>query len=297
MLLCQQLWGHHVCPHGPPYCLVYLTSYVRDAVPDHFDTHNNLAGMCLHHCICHATLQFTNDNTKQLKEYSGSHLILPRRAQYNDQLFPMILKPWNHQELLIDSAMKEPYPMELVGDFWAADPIFKGCYRDSLLYSNVELCRFRWRGIHLPAYQGEIPMPLAPSYQQARESEASKKSPPRAAAPDMAVESPKTKSSSGKCSPHHSLGHSSNTSTPKRPDSTSVKKPPSSKEPTSNARRSLQRLTALTSMAIPLPQPPSQSDTNGKMFTWKTPTHSTPLFPSAPACLMASAVQCVPTAM
>ena len=156
-------------PMDPPYCLVYPTSYVRDAVPDHFDTWNNPVGTHLYHCVFHATLQFTNDDPKQFKEYSGSHLILPHGAQYNDQLFPMILKLQNHWKPLIDSAMKEPYPMELVGDFQTADPIFKGCYGDSLLYSDVELHRLRWWGIHLPTYQGEIPVPLAPLYLQARE--------------------------------------------------------------------------------------------------------------------------------
>ena len=50
------------------------------------------------------------------------------------------------------------------------------------------------------------------------------------------VESPKTKRSSGKGGPHRGLGRSSNTSTPKHPDSTSAKKPSSSKEPTSNGQ-------------------------------------------------------------
>ena len=42
-------------PTDLPYCLIYLTSYMRDVEPDHFDTRNNLAGTCLHRCICHAT--------------------------------------------------------------------------------------------------------------------------------------------------------------------------------------------------------------------------------------------------
>ena len=61
-----------------------------------------------------------------------------------------------------------------------------------------------------------------------------KRSPPRAATPNPSVESPKTKRSSGKGRPHHCLGHSSNTSTPKCPNSTSAKKPSSSKGPASN---------------------------------------------------------------
>ena len=59
-------------------------------------------------------------------------------------------------------------------------------------------------------------------------------SPPRAATPSPPVESPKTKCSGGKGGPHHSSGCSSNMSTPKCPDSTSTKKPSSSKGPASS---------------------------------------------------------------
>ena len=55
-------------------------------------------------------------------------------------------------------------------------------------------------------------------------------SPPQATTPTMAAKSPKTKHSSRKGGHHHSSGHSSNTSTLKCPDSTSAKKPSSSKE-------------------------------------------------------------------
>ena len=54
-------------PTDPPYCLIYLMSYMQDVEPDHFDTHNNPAGTCLHHCTCHATLQFTNDDPNQCR--------------------------------------------------------------------------------------------------------------------------------------------------------------------------------------------------------------------------------------
>ena len=134
----------------------------------------------------------------------------------------------------MDSTTKEPFAMELVGDFRVADLIFKGCYGDSLLYSDVELRWLRQQGIHLPAYLGEIPMPLAPSYLQARQPKVMKQSLPRAATPNQSLQSPKTKCSSGKGRPHCGSGRSFNTSTPKCPDSTSVKKPSSSKEPTSN---------------------------------------------------------------
>ena len=189
-------------PTDPPYYLIYPTSYMRDVEPNHFDTHNNPAGMHLHHCVCHATLQFNNDKPKECTNYTRSCLILPHGTQYNNQLFSMILEPWNHQGLLIDSAMKEPYPMELVGDFWVADLIFKGCYGDSLLYSDADLHWLRRQGIHLPAFQGEIPVPLAPSYQQGREPEVTKQSPHRAAASDTPMESPKAKALAARAVPN-----------------------------------------------------------------------------------------------
>ena len=128
--------------------------------------------------------------------------------------------------------MGEPYPIEMVGDFKAVDPIFKGCYRDSLLYSDTDLCWLRRQGIYLPAFQGEIPVPPAPSYHQVREPAATTQSPHRVAASDTPVESPKAKHSSSKSRPQRGSGCSSNTSTPKRPDSTSTKKPSCPKEST-----------------------------------------------------------------
>ena len=188
-------------PTDPPYCLVYPTSYVKGVELDHFNTHNSPAGTCLHCCICHATLQFSNNDLKEHTNYTRSCLILPRRVQYNDQLFPAILEPWNHHGPLIDLTMGEPYPMEMVGDFKAADPIFKVCYGDSLLYSDADLCWLRRQKIHLPSFQGEIPIPPAPSYRQVREPAATKQSPQRVAALDAPVEYPKAKHSSSKSRP------------------------------------------------------------------------------------------------
>ena len=138
-LFVDNLNGTMSVPTDPPYCLVYPTSYVKNIELDHFDTHNSPAGMCLHHCVCCATLQFSNDDTKQHTKYVGSRLILPCGVQYNDQLYPTILEPWNHHGLLINHATGEPYLMEVVGDFRTVDPIFKRSYGDSLLYFDDDL--------------------------------------------------------------------------------------------------------------------------------------------------------------
>ena len=218
-------------PTDPPYCLIYPMSYVKDMEPDHFNTRNNPARTHLCHCICHATLQYMNDDPHYCRAHGGSCLILPRGAQYKERLFPKILKPWNHQVPLTDPITKEPFPMELMGDFRSTDPIFKGCYGDSFLSSDMDLGQLRWWEIHLPPYRGEILTPPAPSYLQAKQSEAMKQSPLWAVMPTAAAKSTKTKCSGSKGGHHHSSGHSSNTSTPKCPDSTSAKKPSSSKEP------------------------------------------------------------------
>ena len=135
----DNLSGIMSVPMDPPYCLVYPTSYNKGIEPNHFDTRNSPAGMRLHCCVCHITLQFSNDDPKQHTKYIGSRLILPCGVQYNDHLYPSILELRNHHDPLIDSVMGEPCPMEVVGDFKAVDPIFKGCYGDSLLYSEDDL--------------------------------------------------------------------------------------------------------------------------------------------------------------
>ena len=161
-LFVDNLSGIMSVPTDPPYCLVYPTSYVKGIEPDHFDTRNSPAGMRLHHCVCCATLQFSNDDPKLRTQYVGSRIILPHGAQYNDRLYPSILESRNHCGPLIDPAMGEPCPLEVVGNFRARDPLFKGCYGDSLLYSEADLARLRQQKVYLPAFQGEIPVPPAP---------------------------------------------------------------------------------------------------------------------------------------
>ena len=64
-LFVDNLSGAMFVPTDPPYCLVYPTSYVKGIEPDHFDTCNSPTGMHLHHCVCRATLQFSNDDPKE----------------------------------------------------------------------------------------------------------------------------------------------------------------------------------------------------------------------------------------
>ena len=231
-LFMDNLSGVMSVPTDPPYCLVYPTTYVKGTEPDHFDIQNSPAGMRLHRCVCRATLQFSNTDPQQRTKYRGSRLIVPCRVQYNDHLFPAIVEPQNHHGPLIDPVTGETCPMEVVGNFRAMDPIFKGSYGDSFLYSEDDLVQLRRQKVYLPIFQGEIPMPPALSYRQSRELVSAKQSPHRVAAPDMAVESPKTRRSSSKGSALRGSGCSSKTSTPKHPDSMSAKTPPHPQEST-----------------------------------------------------------------
>ena len=138
-LFVDNLSGAMSIPTDPPYCLVYPTSYLKGVKPDHFNTRNSPVGTYLHHWVCRTTLQFSNNDPKECTKYVWSCLILPHEVQYNDQLYPTILEPQNHRSPLIDPTTGEPYPLQVVGDFRAVDPIFKGCYRDSLLYSDADL--------------------------------------------------------------------------------------------------------------------------------------------------------------
>ena len=59
--------------------------------------------------------------------------------------------------------------MEMVGDFWVADLIFKGCYGDSLLYSDTDLCWLRWWNSppHIPGGDPHATSPILPASQGA----------------------------------------------------------------------------------------------------------------------------------
>ena len=138
-LFVDNLSGVMSIPMDPSYCLVYPTTYVKGTELNHFDTRNSPTGTHLHHCVCRATLQFSNTDPKQHTKYAGSHLIIPRGVQYNDRLYPTILELWNHHGPLINLVMGEPCLIEVVGNFKAMDPIFKGSYGDSFLYSEDDL--------------------------------------------------------------------------------------------------------------------------------------------------------------
>ena len=133
-------------------------------------------------------------------------------------------------------------------------------------------------------------MPLAPSYWQVREPVATKKSPHRVwqSLPRLNALAVRAVSSEDwDAAPTPQLQSAQTLLQPRNP-------PAPKSQP--QMARSLQSPAVLTNKAICLLLPLSQLDVNGEIFTRKTLVQSTPPFLSAPACLMASTVQWVPSA-
>ena len=132
-LFVDNLSGIMSIPTDPPYCLVYPTTYVKGAEPDHF-TLRTVPWGCAYTVVC-------------AEPPCSSVALIPSSAlntegvtsSYHDRLFLTIVELWNHRSPLIDPVTGETCLMEVVGDFRATDPIFKGSYRDSFLYSDDDL--------------------------------------------------------------------------------------------------------------------------------------------------------------
>ena len=142
-------WPHSFClfiedyeskmapPTEPLYCLVYPIHFFNDMPEDlknqlHMDLFP--LGLCCWECVCHRLIQWANLHEKWETIMGSSRFLLPHRAQYNDNLLPQLIRPWNHRSLLMDPVMAQPYPMVKVGGFTMQDPLFPGTVGDSYVY-------------------------------------------------------------------------------------------------------------------------------------------------------------------
>ena len=99
--------------------------------------------------------------SRPLKNYEGSHLIVPHGTRYWTR-FPEIITPLNYQGQLIDPNTGKPYPMAIAGDFCLMDPLFPSSPRDSLLLKEDDLGRLKRKGFHISTYREEKPQPTVP---------------------------------------------------------------------------------------------------------------------------------------
>ena len=88
--------------------------------------------------MCHALLHLVDSNEKNWQKHHDGCLVTPQGAQY-DCLLPKVVRPCNHQALLMDLKMGEVFPMVPVRDFALEDNIFPRSTSDSLLYTDAEL--------------------------------------------------------------------------------------------------------------------------------------------------------------
>ena len=100
--------------------------------------------------MCCALLQVADLSTERKWQYAGSHLIIPRGAQFTNR-FPTIVEPRNHSSPL-RNAKGVSYPMEVVGDFTLEDKIFPGNPGDSLLFDSAKLARLQQKNYSIPMY-------------------------------------------------------------------------------------------------------------------------------------------------
>ena len=110
--------------------------------------------MCTCTCVSRALLQHMDMDPFHQRTFEGSCLIIPCSVQYRT-LFPEIIAPCNHQELLIDPDTGKPFPMCTVGDFCLKDKIFLGTYEDSLLFKESNLAKLKKKDIYIPPYTVE----------------------------------------------------------------------------------------------------------------------------------------------
>ena len=140
--VCGKLQGHDgpahrstLLPHVSQH-LLFHCSREGQAPFQHWGQPSQ--GAHTHVCLLHpaAACQYVQG------PQAATLLVIPWGAQY-DHLLPKIMMLCNHQVLLVDLSMGEPFPLVPVGDFQLEDNIFPGTPGDSLLYTSKELMKLQ----------------------------------------------------------------------------------------------------------------------------------------------------------
>ena len=154
-------------PTEPLYCLVYPIHFFKDMPEDlKNQLHTDLFPPGLHcqECVCCQLIHQANLHKKWETIMGGSHFLLPRRAQYDDNPLPQLIRPQNHRSLLMDPVMVQPYPMVEVGSFMMQDPLIPGTTGDSYVYWGDAQKWLEERGYQVLKYTGpspEVPLTLS----------------------------------------------------------------------------------------------------------------------------------------
>ena len=149
----------------PPYCLVYPIRFFNDTPADlRNQLHTDLFPPSLRcqECVCHWLIQWANLHEKWETIMGGSHFLLPRGAQYDDNPLPRLIRPWNHRSLFVDLITAQPYPLVEVGSFTMQDSLLPGTVGGSYIYWGDVRKWLEERGYRVLKYTGPGPeVPLA----------------------------------------------------------------------------------------------------------------------------------------
>ena len=152
-------------PTEPLYFLMYPIHFFNNTPADlRNQLHTDLFPPSLHcrECVCHWLIQWANLHKKWETIMGGSCFLLPRGAQYNENLLPQLIRPRNHRSLLVDPVMAQPYPLVEVGSFTMQDALFSGVAEDSYIYWGDVQKWLEERGYRVLRYTGHGPeVPLA----------------------------------------------------------------------------------------------------------------------------------------
>ena len=87
-------------PTEPLYCLMYPIRFFNDTSTDlRNQLHMDLfpPGLCCRECVCHRLIQWANLHEKWETIMGSSRFLLPHGAQYDENLLPQLIRPWNHR--------------------------------------------------------------------------------------------------------------------------------------------------------------------------------------------------------
>ena len=162
MMLIGNYGGHMAFTMDLPYCIAYAAEYKHTDNPSRMTFHepsNHGFAMTASNLVVQQLLSVVNWNPAERKLTTGGHLLILRGVQFGPRLFPNLVMPCNHAAPLIDSSTCQEVPFQMVGPFWAMDPVFPGLPGDLELFTAEEVAKLKELGVlNPPDAPGHLPL-------------------------------------------------------------------------------------------------------------------------------------------
>ena len=146
--------GHMAFATDPPYCVAYAMRTTRTLTilpkwhPD--EPLNHAFAMAARNMVVRRLLSVPNWEPTERKLTMGGHLLIPKGVHFGPELFLVLVIPRNHAGPLIDLIMWQEMPFQMIGQFWATDPIFPGLPGDLELFTAEEVAKLKELGVLNP---------------------------------------------------------------------------------------------------------------------------------------------------